>query len=165
MRRSLPKLPPYFQSTIDPFNIPPDLARAWCCSCGVCGGVVNNVGHTFCRLHSCQASRTSARSSTTHQLPSPTAPAYPPIASPSNANMPLLGRKFPAQIGTSDRAARRSEIEGVQQLTDTQLQPSPCGPSTSPVRREHPSRIREEEEIEKRIPAAIRMQLDGAKCW
>jgi hypothetical protein len=79
--------------------------------------------------------------------------------------MPLLGRKFPAQIGTSHRAAPRSEIEGIPQLTDAQLQPSPCGPSTSPVRREHPSRITEEEEIEKRIFAVIQMQLDGGKCW
>lgn len=106
---------------------------------------------TSCR----QASRTSARSSTTHQPPSPTAPAYPPIASPSHVKMSLLGRKFPAQIGTSNRAARRSAIEAETQLTDVRLQRSPCGPSTSPVCRERQLRIPEKEDCEGRWTRSI----------
>jgi hypothetical protein len=106
---SRPVLTPYYRTlSVYPKNSSRYHLCVRCRSCGVCGGVVNNIGHTFRRLRSCQALRTSARSSTTHQLPSPTAPAYPPIASPSSVNMPLLGRKFPAQVGTSGRAARKA---------------------------------------------------------
>jgi hypothetical protein len=74
--------------------------------------------------------------------PIPIAIASRAIAPPSHAKMPLLGRKFPAQIGTSKEFARWRSWELEQMLTKRSLQPSQCGPSTSPVRRELQSKAR-----------------------